>query len=68
MPVLMHAVPEAERGGTQRSGWYRPTMFEEHSYIQLVDPARIVETTNERYAGEERDDISVFAVYADSFD
>lgn len=66
MPVLMHALPEAEWAAAQRSGSYRPPSFEEDGYIELVPPTRIVDATNERYAGQERDDISIFAVYTQS--
>ncbi|GAB7093546.1 hypothetical protein JCM30237_06980 [Halolamina litorea] len=66
MPVIMHALPEADWAAAERAGEYRPASLDEEGFIPLQDPADIVAHTNERYAREERDDIGVFAVRSET--
>lgn len=64
--VLVHALPEADWAAAQRTGAYAPDSLDDEGFIRLFAPADIVDATNERFAGEERDDISLFVVHADS--
>ena len=62
MPVVLHALPEADWAAAQRAGEYHPDSLDEEGYIPFLDPAAVVDAVDERFAGQERDDISVFAL------
>jgi uncharacterized protein (DUF952 family) len=66
MTILAHALPEADWAAAQRTGEYAPDTLESEGFIRLFSPADVVDATNARFAEEERDDISLFVVYADS--
>lgn len=61
----MHALPEADWAATKRADKYSPASLDGDGFIPFCHPAEIVAHTNERFAGQERDDIGVFAVHTE---
>ena len=61
----MHALPEADWAAAKRAGEYSPASLEDDGFIPFLNPAEIVAHTNERFEGQERDDIGVFVVHTE---
>lgn len=67
MPVIMHALPEADWAAAKRAGEYSPDSLDDQGYIPFHEPEEVVDHVNERFADQERDDIGVVVVHTEGF-